>query len=73
MSSAERPPRGCGRARPPCECRCDCGSLLARLVPGGVEVKCRRCKRTQLLTRPAHPAPAAVRRRAQPAAFGEAG
>lgn len=28
------------------DCRCHCGSLLARLVPGGVEVKCRRCKRT---------------------------
>jgi hypothetical protein len=26
--------------------RCHCGSLLARLVPGGVELKCRRCKRT---------------------------
>jgi hypothetical protein len=25
--------------------RCCCGSLLARLVPGGVELKCRRCKR----------------------------
>jgi phage FluMu protein Com len=25
--------------------RCSCGSLLARLVPGGVELKCRRCKR----------------------------
>ena len=25
--------------------RCDCGNLLARLVPGGVELKCRRCKR----------------------------
>jgi hypothetical protein len=25
--------------------RCDCGSLLARLVSGGVELKCRRCKR----------------------------
>jgi phage FluMu protein Com len=25
--------------------RCPCGSLLARLVPGGVELKCRRCKR----------------------------
>jgi phage FluMu protein Com len=25
--------------------RCGCGSLLARLVPGGVELKCRRCKR----------------------------
>lgn len=26
--------------------RCACGSLLARLVDGGVELKCRRCKRT---------------------------
>ena len=29
----------------PTECRCLCGSLLARLVEGGVELKCRRCKR----------------------------
>ncbi|WP_224361461.1 hypothetical protein [Hyalangium versicolor] len=29
--------------------RCMCGSLLARLVPGGVELKCRRCHRTQLV------------------------
>jgi hypothetical protein len=28
------------------DCRCLCGSLLARWVEGGVEVKCRRCKRT---------------------------
>ena len=28
------------------ELRCGCGSLLARLVAGGVELKCRRCKRT---------------------------
>lgn len=25
--------------------RCCCGSLLARVVEGGIEVKCRRCKR----------------------------
>ncbi len=25
--------------------RCCCGSLLARLVAEGVELKCRRCKR----------------------------
>jgi hypothetical protein len=25
--------------------RCHCGSLLARVVPDGVEIKCRRCKR----------------------------
>jgi len=29
--------------------RCHCGSLLARLVPGGVELKCRRCKRTVVI------------------------
>ncbi len=40
----------------PCACggtvadvRCDCGSLLARRVAGGVELKCRRCKRTVVL------------------------
>lgn len=26
--------------------RCGCGSLLARIVEGVVELKCRRCKRT---------------------------
>jgi len=31
------------------DCRCLCGNLLARLVEGGVEVKCRRCKRTLVL------------------------
>jgi phage FluMu protein Com len=29
--------------------RCLCGSLLARLVPEGVELKCRRCKRQVIL------------------------
>ncbi len=29
--------------------RCSCGSLLARLVPGGIELKCRRCKRIAVL------------------------
>jgi hypothetical protein len=28
------------------ELRCGCGSLLARVVGGEVELKCRRCKRT---------------------------
>ena len=28
------------------DCRCLCGSLLARVVDGYVELKCRRCKRT---------------------------
>jgi hypothetical protein len=30
----------------PGELRCGCGSLLARMVAGAVELKCRRCKRT---------------------------
>jgi len=29
--------------------RCHCGSLLARLVEGGVELKCRRCKRVVVI------------------------
>lgn len=31
------------------ELRCGCGSLIARWVEGGVELKCRRCKRTIVL------------------------
>jgi phage FluMu protein Com len=27
------------------ELRCGCGSLMARLTPSGIELKCRRCKR----------------------------
>ena len=37
----------CGDAA--ADLRCDCGSLLARRVAGGVELKCRRCKRTVVL------------------------
>ena len=33
----------------PTDCRCLWGSLLARLVEGGVELKCRRCKRAQVV------------------------
>jgi hypothetical protein len=31
------------------ELRCECGNLLARWVAGGVEIKCRRCKRRVVL------------------------
>ena len=31
------------------ECRCLCGSLVARVVRDGVELKCRRCKRTMIV------------------------
>jgi phage FluMu protein Com len=27
------------------DARCPCGGLVARLIPGGVELKCRRCRR----------------------------
>jgi phage FluMu protein Com len=32
-----------------CDLRCGCGNLLARLVSEGIELKCRRCKRTVML------------------------
>jgi hypothetical protein len=32
------------------EVRCVCGSLLARKVPGGYELKCRRCKRSVVVS-----------------------
>ena len=44
------PASACGCAGPlpngEREVRCGCGSLLARVVDGTVELKCRRCKRT---------------------------
>jgi len=45
------------------DCRCLCGSLLARVVDGGVELKCRRCKRTLMVPfeAPAAPGGAAAR------------
>lgn len=32
------------------ELRCCCGSLLARVVAGGLELKCRRCKHATVLS-----------------------
>jgi phage FluMu protein Com len=34
--------------------RCECGNLLARLVPAGVEIKCRRCKRQIIIPLTSH-------------------
>jgi DNA-directed RNA polymerase subunit RPC12/RpoP len=34
-----------GAAAEGADVRCPCGSLLARMFPGGVELKCRRCRR----------------------------
>lgn len=31
------------------EHRCLCGSLLAKITAQGIELKCRRCKRLQLI------------------------
>lgn len=31
------------------QCRCECGSLLAKMAPEGIEVKCRRCKRIVMI------------------------
>jgi hypothetical protein len=70
--SGERP----GREAPPScssgECRCTCGSLLARLVDDGVELKCRRCKRAVLLPLSGG-APPPLARRTRPVPLGEAG
>lgn len=48
MSAAH--PRAVGGAS---DCRCVCGSLIARVVADGVELKCRRCKRTLVVAVPA--------------------
>ena len=56
----------------PCEeARCGCGSLLARVVDGDVELKCRRCKRVwriALAGAPAHPEAGGRRTTRSPAA-----
>mgnify|MGYP006912606473 CR=1 FL=1 len=38
------------------ECRCLCGSLLARWLEDGLELKCRRCKRVIVVARQEHTA-----------------
>lgn len=53
---------GPGRTPPGARCaadedlRCGCGSLIAIRTPGGIEIKCRRCRRV-LLVAPDGPAP----------------
>lgn len=36
-------------ASPALDCRCLCGSLVARMADDGIELKCRRCKRVLLV------------------------
>ena len=52
----------CSAPRDEADCRCLCGSLLARVIEGAVELKCRRCKRTLIVPLP----PPAGWGRAQP-------
>ena len=40
---------GSPRPEPAAACRCVCGSLVARVVADGIELKCRRCKRKLLV------------------------
>jgi hypothetical protein len=42
---------------PSADCRCLCGCLVARIVASGVELKCRRCKRTMLVPLQEHARP----------------
>jgi hypothetical protein len=42
----------CGGHESAARCRCACGALLARWVAAGLELKCRRCKRTTLIPFP---------------------
>jgi hypothetical protein len=35
--------------RPTEDARCECGHLVAKLRPDGVELKCKRCKRLILI------------------------
>ena len=55
MSRDTRPSNG--SPRPPTrmvphedQCRCSCGSLLARVVAEGLELKCRKCKSLVLIS-----------------------
>lgn len=38
-----------GSPSTPDQVRCVCGGLLARRLPNGVELKCRRCKRVVMV------------------------
>jgi phage FluMu protein Com len=33
----------------PAQRRCHCGNLLAKIVTSGIELKCRRCKRVEVI------------------------
>jgi len=45
MESQSQQKKSGAATKPETSLRCCCGSLLARIVAEGVELKCRRCKR----------------------------
>lgn len=45
--SRQRPRPPASRFPPGRELRCPCGALVARLVDGRIELRCRRCKRVE--------------------------
>ena len=51
LTSIARPATGSRRMVPTGDqCRCTCGSMLARMVRDGLELKCRKCKSLILVT-----------------------
>ena len=49
--SSKVPPRPPNRMVPHGDqCRCSCGSLLARVIAEGLELKCRKCKSLVLIS-----------------------
>lgn len=45
MNEADQPSKSVTDVHVVYECRCPCGSLLAKQSIDGIELKCRRCKR----------------------------
>ncbi|HKJ24436.1 MAG TPA: hypothetical protein VKB65_06410 [Myxococcota bacterium] len=73
MRSPRTPCANPTKARPDDDCRCRCGSLVARIVADGVEIKCRRCKRDLLVPWSAREGWARPVEREEPAAAASGG
>jgi len=46
MVTIKAPVSECGQGN---ETRCECGQLIAKVVGGGLELKCKRCKRIVMI------------------------
>jgi len=46
MATSKSSQSGCG---PRSETRCECGQLIAKVVGGRLELKCKRCKRIVII------------------------